>query len=299
MENKFLIPLEPNQESKQENHLASRNLYGYIRHFWNDSFQEYLPIYPACFETVTRRTPTWYQDHCSRHLMLVIAPEGKVIYRSGEQVFPLSGNQLLLIPQGTPFYFETTVPAFYRKQILFVLGVNLTAILETLNLQQMELIPLPDLSAVEKKFLELDEMICKHDKSQMPQMAAKIMELLYFLSEKKICADPETSLAYLIKSKLSVHLEQPGTISGIAGELHISGRTLNRIFRQKFDMSPEQYRLKCRMEKAKLMLEQSRLSIKEISQMLGYCNQFYFSNEFKRVYGKSPQDFRRKKFLPR
>lgn len=295
MGNNFRIPLEPNWDSKQENHLSSRYLHGYTSYFWNNRFQEYLPIYPAGFETVTRRTPTWYQDHCSRHFMLVIAPEGKVIYRSGEQIFPLSGSQLLIIPQGTPFYFETAVPAFYRKQVLFILGVNLDGILETLNLRQMELIRLPDLPEVEKRFLELGEQLSQHDEKQMPQMAAKVMELLYYLSEKKASADPETYLARLIKSKLSVHLEHPDTIGGIARELHISTRMLNRIFREKFAMTPEQYRLQCRMEKARNMLEQSRLSIKEISQMLGYCNQFYFSSEFKRVHGVSPLNFRRKK----
>ena len=39
-------------------------------------------------------------------------------------------------------------------------------------------------------------------------------------------------------------------------------------------------------------LKSTGLSIKEIAYRLGYCNQFYFSKEFKRVVGKTPTEYR-------
>ncbi|MGN1365375.1 MAG: helix-turn-helix domain-containing protein [Victivallis vadensis] len=42
------------------------------------------------------------------------------------------------------------------------------------------------------------------------------------------------------------------------------------------------------------------MSVKEIAYRLGYCNQFYFSEEFKRITGRTPTEYRRyQKTLPR
>ena len=46
------------------------------------------------------------------------------------------------------------------------------------------------------------------------------------------------------------------------------------------------------MEKAKqLMRESSSLFIKDIAQMVGYRDQFYFSRIFRSFTGKSPADY--------
>ena len=42
------------------------------------------------------------------------------------------------------------------------------------------------------------------------------------------------------------------------------------------------------MEQAKYLLNQDQLSLKEIAYQLGYCNEFYFSQEFLRVIGFRP-----------
>jgi two-component system response regulator YesN len=46
------------------------------------------------------------------------------------------------------------------------------------------------------------------------------------------------------------------------------------------------------MEKAKELLEQTEKSIKEISTLVGYKSMGSFSTMFKKVYSKSPTEFR-------
>ena len=82
------------------------------------------------------------------------------------------------------------------------------------------------------------------------------------------------------------------TIPELAAELGISRATLNRRFLDTVGFSPVHYRNRCRMEKAKLLLSSSTLSVKEIANLLGYCHQFHFSEEFKRYCGVSPHRFR-------
>ena len=48
------------------------------------------------------------------------------------------------------------------------------------------------------------------------------------------------------------------------------------------------------MEKAKKLLIEDKLQIKEIAQKVGYVDQNYFSRSFKKYTGESPTEFTNK-----
>ena len=47
------------------------------------------------------------------------------------------------------------------------------------------------------------------------------------------------------------------------------------------------------MEKARLLLRETDLKVREIAARLGYDDPFYFSNVFKKCVGVSPEQYRR------
>ncbi len=284
--------MSPVQFSMPSDHVDRDNLVYREHHFWNTAYLENRPIYPAATEEAIRKKATWFRDYHSRYQMVILAPEGEVIYHVRGQRFRLHGNHVLLIPQGEEFYFETGRKPFYRKVSLFLQGVNMPEIMETLNLGHPEMIAVPDVEPIIRTVLELDKMIAAHREEDIPKMAGMTMELLYKLSECKVQADDGQMLLRIVKSRLSADFEQPLNIGTLAEELRISARTLNRLFRDKLQMTARNYRLQCRIAKAQELLNYSELSIKEIAQQLGYCNQFYFANEFRRLTGQSPREFR-------
>lgn len=56
-------------------------------------------------------------------------------------------------------------------------------------------------------------------------------------------------------------------------------------------LSPHQYVIQCRIDRAKQLLLQSKLSIAEIAHHLGFTHQSHFSHHFKRIVGSSPKAF--------
>ena len=70
--------------------------------------------------------------------------------------------------------------------------------------------------------------------------------------------------------------------------------TLNFNFRREFDMSVGQYIMNERMKKAKHFLIGTTYSIAEIAKRCGFENIYYFSNAFKKMYGISPTEYKRK-----
>jgi len=68
-------------------------------------------------------------------------------------------------------------------------------------------------------------------------------------------------------------------------------------FRSKFKsetgLSPRQFQLQIRINRAKDMLKQTNLSISEISDILAFCSLFYFSRIFRDKTGFPPNEYRK------
>ncbi|MDD3887088.1 MAG: AraC family transcriptional regulator, partial [Victivallaceae bacterium] len=104
-------------------------------------------------------------------------------------------------------------------------------------------------------------------------------------------AEPESPDDRLLSSArlmLEKDFQHPLPVPEVARSLGISRSRLDRLFREKLQQSPLEYRIRKKMERAAYLLG-TALSVKEVAFLLGYCNQFHFSNEFKRFHGVSPQ----------
>lgn len=82
-------------------------------------------------------------------------------------------------------------------------------------------------------------------------------------------------------------------ISSVAEQLSISTRTLNSLFHQYAGCSPKSYMQDYVMEKGKYLLKNTTKSILEISDEMGYTNQFHFSRCFRLKFGISPSQYRK------
>ncbi len=80
----------------------------------------------------------------------------------------------------------------------------------------------------------------------------------------------------------------------IADNIGITRGYLSSCFKEVFQLSVQEYITEYRLKKAKEMLLDSDLKIKEIAFYTGYQDELYFSKVFKKKYGISPRVFRQK-----
>jgi len=83
-------------------------------------------------------------------------------------------------------------------------------------------------------------------------------------------------------------------IEQLAGDLNVGYSYFRQMFKKYTGISPTQYHLSLRIQKAKDLLVSTALSFKEIANELGFESYFYFSRIFKDKTGLSPQEFRKK-----
>ena len=83
------------------------------------------------------------------------------------------------------------------------------------------------------------------------------------------------------------------TMQELCKEFHYSVSSLSHMFKKQCGMSLNAYIEHLRLDKAKLLLENSDLSVTDISYMLGFCNPNYFSAVFRRKYQMTPKEYRK------
>lgn len=90
------------------------------------------------------------------------------------------------------------------------------------------------------------------------------------------------------------HLQEPLRIATLAAVVNLSRSHYTEIFRRVTGYAPLMYLNHLRMQRAVQLLNSSNLSIKAISEQLGYSDQFYFSRAFTKLHGHSPSEHRRR-----
>ncbi len=267
-------------------------------YFLNPGAYEDYPLYTNGIEEAFRNSSTWYHSYHARHGLLVWLISGEVSYRIEKKNYLVLPRQPLFIPPGTEYYFETTKHAGYHKFVAFFQGVNLPSILETLKLNHPIQLSLPQTDLLTRKLRLLRILIRRRPSGHILQNAGLTLELLMTLSEAIPRPQEKSLFLRLACEKLSGNFEHPESIASIAWTLGMNERTFSRLFRAQMNQSPHRYRMQRRMEAACELLTQTGFSVKEIAFQLGFCNSFYFCNQFRRIHGVTPTQFRRRKRFP-
>jgi AraC-like DNA-binding protein len=138
--------------------------------------------------------------------------------------------------------------------------------------------------------------LCRHQPSGFQVvLGVKILQLLahLHLSEKAVAAgDSETDLIRSARSIMQLRLESGIEMYDLAKEVGVSYLHLLSVFRLHTGLTPYQYFLQLRIYKAQELLQDPKLSIKEIAEIMNFDNQYYFSRIFKHKTGMSPLQWR-------
>ena len=82
------------------------------------------------------------------------------------------------------------------------------------------------------------------------------------------------------------------SIAEVANVMKVSQAYLIRVFKRDLKMNFADYLTNVRIKNAIILMRDNELKLNDISKMVGYNTQHYFSNVFRKRVGISPQDYR-------
>lgn len=104
---------------------------------------------------------------------------------------------------------------------------------------------------------------------------------------------PHREAIEAIAADMRDHPEQPLAVRDLAARLGVTLPHFSRLFRSILGLSPRQYHLRARLDRARYLLAESNLSVTDTARALGYRDVFLFSKQFSRHVGVNPTAYRR------
>lgn len=94
-----------------------------------------------------------------------------------------------------------------------------------------------------------------------------------------------------VNSKMDDETLNPNMIADFVG---VSKATLYRKFKELLDKTPSEFIRGIRLKHAAKLLRTSKMTVSEIMYQCGFSNKSYFYREFSKLYGESPNEYRKK-----
>jgi AraC-like DNA-binding protein/mannose-6-phosphate isomerase-like protein (cupin superfamily) len=94
------------------------------------------------------------------------------------------------------------------------------------------------------------------------------------------------------KAYLNQHYLEPLSVAKLGAFLGYSRSRTFELFKSQTGLTPKDYLVRVRVEKAEELLRQTRRSIIDIAHSVGFNSSQYFSTVFRRYTGQTPAEFR-------
>ncbi|MBW7475508.1 helix-turn-helix domain-containing protein [Paenibacillus oenotherae] len=102
----------------------------------------------------------------------------------------------------------------------------------------------------------------------------------------------EPDLADQLAAFIRTYYRQAISMEILANRFHYSSHYLSRIFKRKYGCSPIEFLVRTRMNRAKALLAEADMTIRDIAESIGYADMYYFNRLFKKQTGATPTQFK-------
>ncbi|MFV0379868.1 MAG: helix-turn-helix transcriptional regulator [Anaerorhabdus sp.] len=141
-----------------------------------------------------------------------------------------------------------------------------------------------------KKPFSNDLMIC--------YLKEIVVRLLYsdLIEEKSVILTPmqqkfQSELLNEVIIYITDNIYKKITIEELCHHFALSRSSLQQLFKSNLEVAPKQYISDLKLRKSQVMIKESKYSISEISNLLGFSSIHYFSRKFKQHFNITPTDY--------
>lgn len=179
----------------------------------------------------------------------------------------------------TPFQYDRT------KTLLLLKNATHEIISEILKIHEwLELF-------LDVESLKLADYAGCKELTEMKELALGVLEELITIVSRFLggCGSDIVKQAcdYVLR-----HIDEELSVKILSEKLFLSKSYLSEVFKQEFGITLLEYINMVKMERAKRLLQEGKLRNYEISELLGFKDNEYFSRLFKKHMGALPKDFR-------
>lgn len=248
------------------------------------------------------------EHHFHLYFELFYVESGACRFLIENNMYDLHAGDFLLIPPQTPHYTRYLFGPCRRDTIFFREEDISSKVMQLLPhkedfFRKMRIFQVPE--AHREQFSGLLMRMVREENFGDPFSAALQHAMLQelFLICGRVCsffqdapANIHTTDRQIVTAArfMSEHYAEPVTAAQIAAAAGFSPNYLSRKFRDAAGIGVHQYLTLIRMQHAALELVSTDDSVTEIAFRCGFSDSNYFKDAFKKIYGVSPREYRKR-----
>lgn len=229
------------------------------------------------------------------HELIYFMNPRRFVYQLEEEMYSLNQPCVVLQRPGIDHHYWGEGNIALRHQFVhFIPGRMLEQMLPDWSPQSY--FPLENDTLIPELFNELLHIVSDKGYGWQERCGALIFAMVSHLLEgrkdstaQKLPIELQHSIHYI-----EIHLSEVLTVSNLSRQANWSHEHFTRMFKRYVGVSPMQYILTRRIERACRLMVNNRYQIKEIALMSGFQSEQYFSRCFKKLKGVAPSSYRHK-----
>ena len=231
--------------------------------------------------------------HYHSHYEIYYLKKGERRYFIENRVYDLRAGDFALIPPD--MLHKTSGGDFDRYLIDFSPSVlSLHSLQTAKECFKRSAVHIKDENKAETE--QLIEQMESSNEAQREELLNKLLVILCRMSNASIpsLSDSETSLIMSIVRHINASYSEDLDVEALAKMAYLTRSHFTRKFKAITGFSPARYINDLRLNHAKELLSNSKLSVTEISIRCGFSSSNYFGDVFRKYYGVSPREWRNK-----
>lgn len=217
--------------------------------------------------------------------------DGKGIFERKGKVYSLGKGSMFLIRPHEVTYYEADKQNPWSYVWIGFSGALSEELIDGSGFDKSPIVYSPGSAFIFKNMISADKL----SQSAEIYLCGLIFELFARLKEEN---NVDTCAAQVYARRAENYIQSNYmydiSVAGIAKMLGIDRRYLYRIFVEHIGTSPQKYLLKYRLGKAAELLSQYDCIVSEAARSCGYKDAFNFSKMFKKEYGVSPSEYKKR-----
>lgn len=256
-----------------------------------------LPKNNNCFSVslagITYPTPDYLIIRPKSSLCVIeyiVSGKGTVFCDDNE--YCVKKGDVYILPQSKKHRYFSSADDPWEKKWINITGTLSSALLQAYGISEIIHFPSCNIENLFDEFFDFCEKNTDIDK--INNFAAIIFHrMVQFISSNTVHIENET--ASKIKNFINSNIYEKLSVKELAYNNGISVSQLGRIFKAEYGTTVYSYILDRKIETAENLLRNTALSVKEISYLLHFTDEHYFSNIFKAKKNITPGECRKRK----
>lgn len=233
-------------------------------------------------------------------------PDYQLIYiKKGCGLFRIDGEKMLL-SQGNLIIYKPYEPQSYtyyadavnhESYWIHFMGNGVEKLLRSANLWNKKIYRIGNNAEICELTLKMVKEFQLKNKNYDIYNTGYFLQILAIIS-RQIEDAPNARCKNLARLEIVIedmydNFQDEKSADDYAKMCYLSTSRFTHMFKDCFGMAPMTYKKKIRIEQAKRFLKNTSLSVKEISEKVGFCDSLYFSRVFKQMTGCSPKEYKK------